>query len=145
STPARTTCRSSRTARTRRTSTSSRRSSRSDGMRRLRFLRGGAWLAVLFVMALGPSRAEAWHRLPPGTDGFRAAGFDGVRGVTVGPIESSLFPGRGYGSESSAALLDFLARRGVNWISITPFGRLWDLSSTEIRMDFEAPYEDNRR
>lgn len=113
----------------------------------LRFLRGGAWLAVLLVaiVALAPSVGHAWHRLPPGADGWRAAGFEGVRGVTVGPIESSLFPGRGYGSESSAALLDFLARRGVNWISITPFGRLWDLSSTEIQMDFEAPYEENRR
>jgi len=28
---------------------------------------------------------------------------------------------------------------------VTPFGRLWSLSSTEIALDFEAPYEDNRR
>lgn len=62
----------------------------------------------------------------------------------MGPIENSLFPGRGYGTPSSAALLDFLARRGVNWVSITPFGRVWDLQSTEILMDFEAPYEENR-
>lgn len=102
----------------------------------------GALLAL--VVLATPAPGAAWHRLPPGQDGWSAAGFDGVRGVTVGPIESSLFPDRGYGTESSAALLDFLARRGVNWISITPFGRLWDLSSTDIRMDFEAPYEENR-
>lgn len=112
-------------------------------MQRLGFL-GGACL-VLALVVLAPERASAWHRLPPGADGWSAAGYEGIRGITVGPIESSLFPGRGYGTESSAALLDFLARRGVNWISITPFGRIWDLSSTEIQMDFEAPYEDNRR
>lgn len=68
-----------------------------------------------------------------------------IRGATVGPIENSLFPGRGYGTPSSAALLDELSRQGMNWVSITPFGRIWSLSSTEIQMDFEAPYEDNRR
>lgn len=109
-------------------------------MHRLHLL--GALLALVILAA--PSSSAAWHRLPPGQDGWSAAGFDGIRGVTVGPIESSLFPDRGYGTESSAALLDFLAQRGVNWISITPFGRIWDLSSTEIQMDFEAPYEENR-
>lgn len=72
-------------------------------------------------------------------------GEPAIRGVTVGPIESSLFPGRGYGTVYSAELLDELARMGVNWISITPFGRIWSLSSTEILMDFEAPWEENRR
>lgn len=101
-------------------------------------------LASTLVFALGAEPARAWHRLPPGRDGFRAAGYDAVRGITVGPIESSLHPGRGYGTESSEALLDHLASMGVNWISITPFGRIWDLRSTEILMDFEAPYEENR-
>ncbi len=66
------------------------------------------------------------------------------RGVTVGPIESSQQPGRGYGTRYSEALLDELARMGVTWISITPFGRIWSLHSTDIYMDFEAPYEENR-
>lgn len=66
------------------------------------------------------------------------------RGMTIGPIESSLNPGRGYGSPASEELLDYLAGMGVNWISITPFGRIWSLDSTEILMDFEAPYEENR-
>jgi hypothetical protein len=89
--------------------------------------------------------AHAQHRLPPGPDGWRQAELEGIRGVTIGPIESSLHPGRGYGTEHTAALLDFLARRGVNWISVTPFGRLWSLSSRDIDLEFEAPYEDNRR
>lgn len=106
-------------------------------------LRAGALLAAGVLSASAP--AAAWHELPPGAGAWREAGAGAIRGVTIGPIESSLFSGRGYGSESSAALLDFLARRGVSWVSITPFGRIWDLSSTEILMDFEAPYEDNRR
>lgn len=67
-----------------------------------------------------------------------------IRGVTVGPIESSQQPGRGYGTASSAALLDELVRLGANTISLTPFGRIWSLQSTEIQMDFEAPYPQNR-
>lgn len=101
-------------------------------------------LTVLLTLA-SAAPARAWHRLPPGADGWSAAGYEGVRGVTIGPIENSLFPGRGYGTASSAALLDHLARQGVTWVSVTPFGRIWDLRSTEIDMDFEAPWEDNRR
>lgn len=66
------------------------------------------------------------------------------RGMTVGPIENSLNPERGYGSAASEELLDYLVGMGVNWISITPFGRIWSLESTRIVMDFEAPYEQNR-
>lgn len=72
------------------------------------------------------------------------AGEPAIRGVTVGPIESAQQPGRGYGTAYSAALLDELVRLGVNSISITPFGRIWSLDSTTIRLDFEAPYEENR-
>ncbi|MCA9583128.1 MAG: hypothetical protein KC416_15120, partial [Myxococcales bacterium] len=60
------------------------------------------------------------------------------------PIESSQQPGRGYGTKYSEELLDELAAMGVNWISLTPFGRIWDLQSTTIDMTFEAPYEENR-
>jgi len=62
-----------------------------------------------------------------------------LRGVTVGPIESSQQMGRGYGSEYSAAVLDELVRLGANAISITPFGRIWNLHSTQIALDFELP------
>ena len=67
-----------------------------------------------------------------------------ISGVTVGPVESSQLPGRGYGTEYSARLLDHLKSIGANWISITPFGRIAHLQGTEILMDFEAPYKDNK-
>lgn len=41
-------------------------------------------------------------------------------------------------------MLDELVALGCTWVSITPFGRIWDLRSTEIHMDFEARWEDNR-
>jgi hypothetical protein len=67
----------------------------------------------------------------------------------VGPIESSQQRGLGgeslgYGSEASEELLDHLVAMGANWVSITPFGRIWSLDTPEIEMDFEAPYETNR-
>lgn len=101
-------------------------------------------LLSLAILALGAGEARAWHRLEPGSTGFRETFGEGIRGVTIGPIESSQQPGRGYGSAYTERLLDHLQRMGVNWISITPFGRIWSLQSTTIQMDFEAPYEDNR-
>ncbi len=101
-------------------------------------------LLLLTLGAANPSVASAWNVLPPGPNAWRAADQEGIRGITIGPIESSQQPGRGYGTEHSAELLDHLAAMGVNWVSITPFGRIWDLQSTEILMDFEAPYQDNR-
>jgi len=101
-------------------------------------------LALLLLLLAAPALGSAQRRLPRGALGWSEAGLPAMRGVTVGPIESSQQPGRGYGTDESDALLDELARLGVTWISITPFGRLWALDSTEILMDFEAPYEDNR-
>lgn len=100
--------------------------------------------ALAAALAFAPGVVQAQAPLPAGRDAWHLAGQEGIRGVTIGPIESSLVPGRGYGTAHTAALLDYLARRGVNWVSVTPFGRIWALSSTEITMDFEAPYDDNR-
>ena len=88
-----------------------------------------AWL-VLF----GGERARA---LPASTE-------PALRGITVGPIESSQQPGRGYGTAYSAELLDELVRLGANAVSITPFGRIWSTRSSEVLLDFEAPYPENR-
>lgn len=71
-------------------------------------------------------------------------GVGAIRGMTIGPIESSQFSGRGYGTRATEETLDELVEEGVTWIAITPFGRLWDLRTTFIDMDFEAPYEENR-
>ncbi|MDB4973715.1 MAG: hypothetical protein JWN48_2056 [Myxococcaceae bacterium] len=100
---------------------------------------------LLLASLLCASSAQAWHVLPPGTTGWQEAGLGAIRGVTVGPIESAQLAGHGYGTAYSAALLDELQRLGVNWISVTPFGRLWSLSSTTIERDFEAPFADNQR
>jgi hypothetical protein len=103
-------------------------------------------LLMLILTALGGATpARAWHGLPLSATGWQEAGLGAVRGVTVGPIESTQLPGRGYGTAYSEELLDELVRLGVNWISVTPFGRLWSLSSTEIQRDFEADYDDNQQ
>lgn len=76
---------------------------------------------------------------------MRDGGHPSIRGVTVGPIESLLQPGRGYGSPAFAATLDEIKRRGANWISLTVFGRVWDARSVGIDWDFERPVEETRR
>ena len=99
-------------------------------------------LALLLLVA-SASTANA-QLLDGSADAWTLSERGGIRGVTIGPIESSQQPGRGYGTPYSAALLDHLVDMGVTWVSLTPFGRIWSLSSTDIQMDFEAPYEDNR-
>ncbi len=99
-----------------------------------------AWCLALWA----PSSAEAFHVLPEGMNGWHERGSGAIRGITVGPIENSQWPGRGYGSAKSEELLDELQRMGTTWISVTPFGRIWSLESTEIQMDFEVPYPENR-
>jgi hypothetical protein len=108
----------------------------------------GAWVIAVLLCSLTwacwNSTSARADGLPRGTDAWKRSPRKAIRGITVGPIESSQQPGRGYGTDSSARLLDELARMGVNWIAVTPFGRIWDLDSTVIRMDFEMPYPKNR-
>jgi hypothetical protein len=68
-----------------------------------------------------------------------------VRGMTVGPIESAVHPGKGYGSAASARAMAEISRMGATWVSITPYGRVFDLAPTGIDWSFEARFEDNRR
>ena len=105
------------------------------------------WLtrSALVALVSWASPALAWDALGPGQDAWRAQGREAIRGVTIGPIESSQQPGRGYGTRYTAELLDHLAAMGVNWVSVTPFGRLWSLDDTLVKMDFEAPYNENRQ
>jgi hypothetical protein len=112
-----------------------------------RALQATALLAGLFFGAIPASPAAAdtgWLR-PGGEDAwtYRAAG--GVRGLTIGPIESLRHPGRGYGSEAYGRSLDEAAAMGATWISLTPFGRVWSIRSTGVSLEFEAPFEENRR
>jgi len=73
-------------------------------------------------------------------------GFDrAIRGITIGPIENQLHPGRGYGSAACARTMSEVRRMGGNWVSLTPFGRVADVHATGIAMSFEAPFEQNRK
>jgi hypothetical protein len=68
-----------------------------------------------------------------------------IRGITIGPIESALHPGRGYGSPAFERGLDEAVRLGATWISLTPFGRAWDLRATGVDKTFELPFAENQR
>ncbi len=67
-----------------------------------------------------------------------------IRGMTIGPIESGCHPGVGYGSSAFGATLDELQRSGVNWVSLTPFGRVGSLAGLGVDPTFEAPHAKNR-
>lgn len=83
--------------------------------------------------------------IPHAADGWRQAGLEHVRGVTIGPIESYLQPGRGYGTRAFVDTLDEVARLGGNWISLTAFARVWDKQSVGIDLSFERPYAETER
>ena len=85
------------------------------------------------------------RELPPRSTGWLDARFGTVRGVTIGPIENALHPGKGYGSDPFTATLDEARRMGATWVSLTPFGRVWDLSPSGVSPTFEADYEKNKR
>lgn len=68
-----------------------------------------------------------------------------IRGITIGPIESGLHPGRGYGSEPFARGLDEAVRLGATWISLTPFGRAWSLQATGVSKTFELDFKSSQR
>jgi hypothetical protein len=85
------------------------------------------------------------RKLPLATaDGWRAAGHDGVRGITIGPIENAYHPGVGYGSPAYARTLDECVKMGARWVAVTPFGRVLDLSGRGVDPTFERPFAQNR-
>ncbi|APR80513.1 Hypothetical protein A7982_05860 [Minicystis rosea] len=86
---------------------------------------------------------EAGPRLH--AESWMESGGGGVRGITVGPIENLRHAGVGYGSPAFERTLDEAKRSGATWISLTPFGRTWNLKPTGIDLTFEAPFKDNRR
>jgi hypothetical protein len=103
-----------------------------------------AWGALHGTAAAQAPRVYARPATGYGAHAWRESGFGAMRGATLGPIENTQHPGVGYGTRASAEALDELARLGCNYVSITPFGRQWSLESTDIRMDFEAPFTENR-
>lgn len=68
----------------------------------------------------------------------------GIRGMTIGPIESACHPGIGYGSPAYEAMLDELVGWGVNWVSLTPFGRVGSAAGLGVDPRFETDVRANR-
>ncbi len=99
------------------------------------------------AFAATTARAPARTRATQGT--FWGVGADKrpaggtIRGITLGPIESSLHTGRGYGTDASARAMTEARALGANWVSLTVFGRMWDRQSTGISLSFEAPFAGN--
>ncbi len=81
---------------------------------------------------------------PGGASRWAEHAAGAVRGMTVGPIESALHPDRGYGSAACARAMRESRRMGATWVSLTPFGRVGDLSPTGVDRTFEAPFAQNR-
>jgi hypothetical protein len=82
--------------------------------------------------------------LAPGEAAWTQSGAGTIRGVTIGPIESALHPNKGYGSPAFERTLGEIQDLGGNWISLTPFARVYDGHSTGISLSFEAPFAENR-
>lgn len=90
-------------------------------------------------------RTSQTPHLMPSSEAWALAGHGAIRGITLGPIESSLHPGRGYGTPASQRALEEAKALGANWISLTVFGRVWDLKATGVTLDFEQPFAANQR
>jgi hypothetical protein len=99
-------------------------------------------LALLCVGSPASARPAASVTLPYE---LPELGDVAMRGITIGPIESALHPGRGYGSPAFERGLDEAVRLGATWISLTPFGRAWDLKATGIDNRFELPLAENQK
>jgi hypothetical protein len=68
----------------------------------------------------------------------------GIRGMTIGPIENGYHPGVGYGTPAYDRTIAESRRMGATWVSVTPFGRVADLSGQGVDPTFEAPFDQNR-
>src|SRR5580658_1103339 len=90
-----------------------------------------------------PAAREPAEVREPRSDVLRLDGSAVIRGITIGPIESARHPDVGYGSAAYARQLDACKRMGATWISLTPFGRVGDLSGHGVDPTFETPYEVN--
>jgi hypothetical protein len=100
--------------------------------------------AVTLTLALSFFSQPAGGGLEPGARAWLEGGKGAVRGVTIGPIENALHPNKGYGTATCRESLRQVRRMGANWVSITPFGRVWDLSPSGVSMTFEMPFAKNR-
>jgi hypothetical protein len=96
-------------------------------------------LALMALDARSPFEATSTIADVP----LERAAADGVRGVTLAPIEDRRLGEVGYGSASCSTALREIAALGATWVSLTPFGRMDDLDDTDVLHDFEIPIADN--
>jgi hypothetical protein len=108
--------------------------------------RFGLGLACTVAALLACTEASAEPRPAlVGPTSWTERGGGGIRGLTIGPIENARHAGRGYGSFAYTKALEEARAIGATWVSLTVFGRVWDLSPSGIDLTFEAPFEENRR
>jgi hypothetical protein len=102
------------------------------------------WTFSFFMVMTRVPSAGAIERLPVIADvPIEAGPSEGIRGITLAPIEEMRLGPVGYGSEPCREALLEIAALGATWISLTPFGRMDDLDSVEILHDFEIPFSRN--
>jgi hypothetical protein len=107
--------------------------------------------AAILAGRAGQTQASLSDKLEPTTPLTPSLSSHGlpedsaIRGITIGPIENQLHPGRGYGSPACARTMAEVRSLGGNWVSVTPFGRVWDIHTTGISMTFEVPFAENRK
>jgi len=89
---------------------------------------------MVIALSLAPRGAGGDPCLSP----ERIPGYP-IKGITIAPIEDGRLGPVGYGSEACRAALAEVADVGATWVSLTPFGRMEDLGSTEVLHDFEIP------
>lgn len=106
----------------------------------MRTLRTFVLSAFATFAILSPARPADAHDLPARRDTFPLP----VRGITIGPIENTLHPAIGYGTPAFVETLDYCKSLGANWIALTPFGRVANLSGRGVDPTFETPFEENR-
>jgi hypothetical protein len=99
---------------------------------------------LFHALLLASPAALGGERLGPGARAWADGGYGAIRGITIGPIESGLHPGKGYGSDAYRRTLVETTALHANWVSLTPFGRVRDLSPTGVSLTFEQPFEQNR-
>ena len=106
--------------------------------------RNSVLLACLLLLFPATRAAAGPLCLGSGAGAWADAGLGAIRGVTIGPIESGLHPGKGYGGGAYQRTLGEVRALGGSWVSLTPFGRVADLSPTGVSLTFEQPFEENR-
>ncbi len=103
-----------------------------------------AKVATLALLTATPaSHAASKAPRAPHAPAFRVDA-PGIRGMTIGPIESACHPGKGYGTRAYEDTLDELTSWGAGWVSLTPFGRVGSLQGLGVDPTFEVPHERNR-